>query len=186
MKNILFATIGFTFLSLIVDESKIIWEKEKPLKWEDFKGKHDANEELHAFTYTEIKLKSLVHSSPDSMKFCIECTFDRTKSSVMKGKETDSLLKHEQGHFDLGEIYARMMRKKIKATIFTQADLSKSMSMIYKLYFEMYEKEQDKYDTETNHSMDGEKQTLWNKNIQKRLDELDKYSNTIVASKIKK
>ena len=167
-------------------EDKIKWKADRPLSWKDFKGKHETNTGLHAFTYTEIALKMLDHESPDSLLFEVICTFDKTKSSVLKGKETDSLLKHEQGHFDLGEIYTRLIRKKISETVFKSATISQQLNTIYKACFDQYVKEQDKYDLETDHSMNGASQGLWNIAIQRRLKELEKFGHTAVSAGVKK
>jgi hypothetical protein len=81
------------------------------------------------------------------------------------------LLEHEQAHFDLCEVYARRLRKRVEDSNY-KLDIDNAIFEV----FEAFKKRQKLYDQETNHSRNKEKQAEWLKIIANELSELDNYS----------
>ena len=85
------------------------------------------------------------------------------------------ILSHEQAHFDITEIHARKLRKRIAEFEFTQNSQTESKAL-----YETTEKErramQERFDIDTRHSRDVQQEFVWESKIARMLDELDDYS----------
>lgn len=89
-------------------------------------------------------------------------------------------LKHEQGHFDICEIYARILRRDIKkATSLSEA------KEIYEKTIADEEAEQNKYDSHNTYQAGGIAPD-WKEKVSTRLKELDAYKNPVVTLPIDK
>ena len=76
---------------------------------------------------------------------------------------------HEQGHFDITEIYARKLDNALREYNFNPKRFKTDLDEIYKDIMEEKEELQNQYDLETDYSRNKEKQTEWLKKIQKEL-----------------
>jgi predicted secreted Zn-dependent protease len=85
-------------------------------------------------------------------------------------------LEHEQLHFDLSQIYARQLRKKIADSKLNLFNFTKESNKIFDDIFFLYKERQNLYDTETNHGINNAAQKKWEKNIETELNELETYS----------
>ena len=91
--------------------------------------------------------------------------------------KTDYILSHEQGHFDIAEIFARKLNKKMSEYRFDKKTYQKDLNKIYHDILDEKEKMQNDYDKETNHSINKEKQAEWLKKIAKMLEEYKDYAD---------
>ncbi|MBA3705307.1 MAG: hypothetical protein H0W84_05250 [Bacteroidetes bacterium] len=174
MKRVLglLLTISVLVAFVPMDFNKILWSKDYSLQWKDFKGPVKQDEGFDAMTAYSIE------SGKEKNKFGIFCYFEKNKSWHIKKKVTDSLLKHEQYHFNLAEVYARKIRKQI-----TEEKLLKNSKLLEKAFkdnLRTLEKVQKIYDKETNHSKISTEQAKWEKDIDKQLQELNDFSNPLV------
>jgi hypothetical protein len=179
-------TVIFFFLvsSFIIqkDEDLIKWDKNYKLKWVDFKGEieHD-DQAIVAMCSSGIKFNNLSWKKNVGI-FDLYAVFYKN-TSWTKLKTNKDALKHEQGHFDITEIYARLLRKKLNNKRFKKNKLAKEIEEM----FDQFEKEkndyQDLYDNETDHSKNIEKQAEWHLKIENQLKELEKHSNTEIVVK---
>ncbi len=88
----------------------IYWSKDVKLTWDDFKGNiKDLPPRIVAISDIKIDYASVFSSPPD-----VKVAFNRKKSIKNSRLIDDALLKHEQYHFNIGELFARKFRKKIK------------------------------------------------------------------------
>jgi len=101
----------------------------------------------------------------------------KKKSWVLDQYRTPELLKHEQYHFNLSEIFAREMRKEL-STISEPS--SKIVQEIYDKWIVNYYEEQAIYDKETAHSQITSEQLRWQEKIDTKLYELTSYKEEIV------
>lgn len=165
---------NITYSQCKKESDSIRWSKEVKLEWKDFKGAVPFGDigNKKAISSLEI-LASGIDFYEDSIPvFKIETYFYKKGSwAILK---TDDVLLHEQGHFDITEIYARKLRKhylelnKQKVT-----DISK-----YSQVYEDINKEMDivhfNYDKEVNFIP--ENLEIWYKKIARELKELEKYA----------
>jgi len=140
---------------------------ERLLEWKDFNGTADENSNHAAYTYWGIRYGfSGVDFPGGKVSFKgleITLSFESDKSWVKEGKASDYLLKHEQGHFDIGRLCQLEIMATIKTTNFDEKDFKLQMKEIFKNARQKYHDLGIKYDEETKHSINKEKQEEWNK-----------------------
>ena len=91
----------------------------------------------------------------------------------------ESVLAHEQKHFDIDELYARKLRKQVKENTYTSySNLKTKSDSLYNVIDKEMDIFQDKYDEETDGSMNGDKQREWNKKVMDEIHALSLYKNT--------
>ena len=89
--------------------------------------------------------------------------------------KTEYILSHEQGHFDIAEVHARLLNKKMAAYKFNQSTYKTDLRKIYEEVISEKELMQNKYDEETNHSIEKDKQAEWLQKIRALLKDTEPY-----------
>ena len=148
------------------------------LTWSDFKGRAVKNSPYAANTSSGFSFNTELDG--DSLKIFMYCEFHKNESWVKKKSENESLLKHEQGHFDLTEIYCRKIRKEIKGGRFEISSVNKEIAKILKKENKALNVAQKKYDKETNHNLNAENQLKWDRFIDEELNSTMDYQNPII------
>jgi hypothetical protein len=168
-----FLVIAFPIFSLS-DKSFIDWNTNHKLVWDDFKAAPDMNSRNAALTTSAIQFNFTYDGH--NLNYTITCQFDKNKSW---GKvKTDYILSHEQGHFDITEIFARKLNKSLKEyTVGNIKSLSKDLNKIYQNTMHELNHYQDVYDSETNFSINKEQQAEWLEKISKELKSLHEYAD---------
>lgn len=154
------------------------WSSQSKLTWDDFKGKAINSSKRAAESDCQISCK--MKGENDSVLFSVETFFSITNSWVNKKLASDFILKHEQGHFDINEIFARKLRKALSEAKYTRTNVTAKFRDIQSKYFALLNKEQELYDKETEHSIKTEKQLKWNEKIESQLKELESYNNSTI------
>lgn len=97
---------------------------------------------------------------------------DKSQSWVLPGHKTAALLNHEQKHFDLNEVYRQLLQEaleKLEGEGDTQRDalkdLNKKVAETTAKFEAEAKKQQERYDKETDHGRNAEKQAEWDKRI---------------------
>ncbi len=151
-------------------------ESSGKLKWADFSGIPDPQSNFYAstaynFSYSFGKVLQVGDSLIVSdFEFVIE--LDQFKSWVVKGKETDELLAHEQGHFNLGILNGREAINLIKRAKFTKENIRTRPGELLQNISKKYNDMSVLYDAETKHSIDKEQQGKWNDFFKEQLPAL--------------
>ena len=187
-KKILFIFIILLCFDFKIDQQIYIkWSKEKKISWMDFQGSAQINTSVAAVSAIGITYNVVSHSI-DKYKFEISAVFEKGKSWAWTEKISDTILYHEQGHFDLGEIYARKMRQGLISNQFqfTRKNIIQEIHKVLDLYADSLSIIQNKYDLETGYSRKFEIQDEWNLYIRKELKCLEKYSYRFVDVYLKK
>lgn len=165
-------------------DSLIPWSSNRKLTWNDFKGKPDTItfRGHHAVTAVLIPTENF-KAYDDSVVMDLPCYFAVDKSWMVVA--TQSLLMHEQGHFDIAEIIARKMRKELSNYISTDGEATTKFFQTIddKYYIKENNALNKAYDKETDFSKNAEGQKLWNAKIAKMLKELEAYSSPHVIIK---
>jgi hypothetical protein len=138
-------------------------ETSRLLKWDDFTGRPDQGAEWHAFTYWNITTRyDAFNFKGDTAKWNVMVTVEFGKNSwYKKDKVTDTLLKHEQGHFDIGILCAIELDQRIKSTAFFKANYQAKLNVLVHEVIDKYIKLEKDYDEETRHFTDREQQWKW-------------------------
>jgi hypothetical protein len=158
------------------EESGIVWQAERRLSWDDFQSQADMNEPLHAMTSTNIEVQAKCYGQ--LMQFEVKCVF-KTQDSWSKNKQSERLLAHEQMHFDLTEVHARLLRQKLAQTPGLCGSDRSRFGKIVDAYFAGWKKEQDQYDRESNHGLDQQQQLIWEEIIARRLEALSSFAYAV-------
>jgi len=174
--NIIFLNLKAQSNNSIINspDSIIDWDINKRLNWSDFKGIPDTAFDIFGFStravskpHIDVQLSSKNH---ERVYFNVVNYFQTYKSWTID--TTESILAHEQLHFDISELYARKIRKELE-------DLRNKGFTNLILYkkniddlMQQLENEQALYDSETLTGILVENQNSWNKIV---LIELEKY-----------
>ena len=153
----------------------IIWTSSKKLTREDFEGtKPDSS---NASAGASVKLRVNYDIRETSTSFDVRCVFFKKESWFVYRDPGEHILLHEQGHFDIGEIFARELRKNLAEAVARTPIISPGrLDSIYKIHAKALDGMQVLYDNETNHSLIIDKQERWNLQIRKTLDSLNAYN----------
>ena len=153
-------------------DNLIDWNSSRKLSWADFKAQPDGSSVNAALTSTNINIDYSFNNK--EFKYKIRCQFDPSKSW---GRiKNDYILAHEQSHFDIAEIHARLLHKALKNYRFSAKTANKDIGEIYQKYMDEHRQMQEEYDDETNYSRNEEKQVNWQKKIATTLQELETFA----------
>ena len=156
---------------------RIYWSQYNRLTWDDFKGSPDyRNKFASAISSTGIIYR--YKCERNIIKVTVECMFIKSESWVKDAALTDYHLQHEQLHFDITELYARKLRKELSQQIFVCGDEYKLERLVSNKLQE-WDNEQKVYDKQTHHSLNEEKQVVWNEFVATELAMYAKYSSDI-------
>jgi len=167
MKRSIFLT-AFVFPLLVFfqfEDGYIKWEESRRLTWDDFKAEPLKLGNTAAMTTTHLGFSYKVTNGKAT--YSIDCRFEKNKSWGLV--KNDWILKHEQGHFDIAEIFARKLNKSITEYQFNKTSFQKDLNDIYKSVVDEKEKFQQQYDDETDYSRNKTKQEEWLKKIESDL-----------------
>lgn len=154
-------------------EDMIPWENDKRLAWDDFLCDPKTGTDAVASTSTSLGIAYQLNGG--ELKYHITCYFNKEKSwGLMK---TDYILAHEQGHFDITEIFARRLHETLQNYQFNKRTFKKDISQIYQSIVSQKEEYQKTYDAETDHSRNRKVQYDWLERIDGLLAETQPYSN---------
>ena len=175
IKNIIFFG-SFLFPSFLIAQSNneelLDWSTTRKLTWNDYKASPDPESDAAASTTSYLGIEYNISSNSFSYK--IQSRFSKTRSWGLY--KTAYILSHEQGHFDIAEIFARKLNKKMSEYRFNKRNYQQELNKIYQDILDEKEKLQNDYDKETNHSINKEKQAEWLKKIKVLLDQYEDYS----------
>lgn len=162
-------------------DNSIAWDSNRKLTWTDFRCSPDPNS-LYA-SVTDWAISCIYNYTAHGFQVDVKCTFDKNASWTRSNSAY--ILKHEQGHFDIAEVFARKLRKEIAQAQFDPQTASLVINKLYDNVTKECINEQDQYDDETEHSVNEEKQKEWEIKIAADLQTLDKYrlNNASVSRK---
>ena len=148
-------TIGFLHGS---SQDTLSWKPGFRLTWNDFRGKPDLRSSFLALSSTGISYRIIYNSN--TYQLDAEAFFVKS-NSWRKSKADSGLLRHEQAHFDITEIYSRKLVK-------IKIDLNTETKEFEKIIAEKAQKIIDEknafqklYDQETKYGTDRAKQEEW-------------------------
>ncbi len=161
-------------------ETQIIWNAQRRLKLKDFKGTIE-NRPFEAATYSGIKYYA--RALHGKIIINVEAQFNCLNSYFKGSNDVEDVLEHEQGHFDMTEIYARKLRKLFTEQISSVKDFETMHEALYKRNFNELQLAQDRYDSQI--YKDGSLQQQWTNQIQQDLEMLKKFekSNFTISTK---
>jgi hypothetical protein len=154
----------------------IYYSPSQKLVWDDFKGKPESRNIAAAITSSGLgfSLEMRSRGGKTDLRIKVYCFFDRSKSWVKPGMNSDYALVHEQHHFDISFIVANQFSNKLKTMDFTLGNYNKLVDEIYEASNRELERLQNQYDGETKNGQLKNVQEEWNRKIETRLAALPK------------
>ncbi|MBK5285665.1 MAG: DUF922 domain-containing protein [Bacteroidia bacterium] len=163
---------------------EIEWSTAK-LSWSDFKGTPKA---MRAVAMTNSGIYFNYGQSGDgTLNFTIVSNFDKKQSWVKPEGRKDEVLRHEQLHFDISELHARLLRKYFTEQSFpARKNLGGVIKRYYKEQIQELNRMQNKYDSETNNGTRAEAQKKWEERVALELKKLDAFTQHIIVRRVVK
>ena len=180
--------------TLAEEETEIEWTPSARLSLNDFRGEGPAGTDDQRVAATAGSLawsySYSVQWSRDSCHFRINsissrALFHSDKSWVRPGHATERVLQHEQGHFDILQLYKQRFddrareftglmhtcegRTERRATRDTQETIDRLVGAVYDEVWRDYRSRQETYDRETRHGTDEREQGEWSAEIESSL-----------------
>ena len=172
-KALLILTLSWAAIAPNNPESLVDWSPNRRLTWSDFQGKPDPATGNAALTSTSINIDYSYNQR--ELKYTIRCQFDPAKS--WGRVRNDHILGHEQAHFDIAEVHARMLYKMLKEYKYRSSSVNDDIAKIYESVMQRHHEMQSLYDTETDYSRNPSVQDHWEAKIEQTLGSLADYSS---------
>lgn len=159
------------------EPSQIAWNTNRTLAWSDFKGAIPFGMLFDAqsysgigYTYTPVRKGDIIE-----IEWEVSAYFDPAVSWVRKDAASANLLNHEQGHFDIAEIFARDFRQKLNSVTLNLENVEYFMESFLADVLEDMRAYHDAYDRDTHHGTEQGQQVYWDKMIQEELKKRSTY-----------
>ncbi len=167
----------FVFSSILpstIEDEKIIWNENHRLTWSDFRAKHRLGIGYVASTSSGISFSysSSERNGKIDLNITVHSNFYPESSWVSPEEASAYILAHEQAHFDISEIHARILRKKISETTFSKK-IKKELTSLYNEVDKKRIAMQRLFDKESDHSKIKEKEYEWEAYIKQQLEDYD-------------
>lgn len=163
--KVLLFILGLFRSSFFIGQNEIkVWHIDPNLTFQDFKGKPLEEHEIVALSYLAISLLKLANG-----EYVVSAEFNTKRSWINSSKSNTDILNHEQGHFDLCEIYCRKLRKEL----FKAQKHNWTMDRVSRVYNRLQRKHfrrQRCYDSQTNFHKNQNGQKKWDAKIQFKLE----------------
>jgi hypothetical protein len=173
VKYLIILLLPLHALSQDKNEELLAWNPVNKLTWADYKAQPDPRSDAAATTTTYLGIEYNINR--DGFSYKISCRFSKNRSWGLH--KTDYILSHEQGHFDIAEIFARKLHKELSEYQFNKRTYQQDLKKIYEMVMREKEETQEQYDRETNHSIDRKKQGEWLVKIQDMLANYGNYAS---------
>lgn len=197
MKWILIACVLLVSIN-IVSQPKA-WENDFKLDWSYFQIVTELPEIVYYTEEERIELerdryKNMAHTGTmfkydiklkkSSLTFEIINEMYPKYSWVLINVKTKETLVHEQGHFDIEEYFARLLRKQVEEFIFTPDSFGEQFDVLFtEIRMQSY-KYQELYDLETEYGTNYEKQILFTAKIDSMLNATKQYEEVLIHKTI--
>lgn len=176
--------VAFFFLTAIVPSSivwsqsdadaatnQLSWNEFYKLQWDDFEAEPDKTSLGDAATSVSIRAKPFLVKK--QVKYDVVAIFNRNKSWARD--RSAELLAHEQLHFDIAELYARKIRKRIRELDHQGVNNIKTYNAAIQELLEESNAVDQQYDIETLHGALTKKQAAWVTRVKEELASLHRY-----------
>lgn len=152
-------------------ENSFSWDANRRLSWDDFQGavRRGAPGRFAAETSCGIAIETNRVRSYEKVRVKVSNSFDRDRSWVRSGNANPEVLRHEQCHWDICELYTRIMQARFDAADITGANLKSEVQRIYDEVSNAYLARQEQYEQDTRHGTIPGEQQRWEELIAREL-----------------
>ncbi|MAP54914.1 DUF922 domain-containing protein [Altibacter sp.] len=164
----------FGFFSSENYSEKIPWRAPDQLTWADFQGVPEGNSSYVASTNSGLSF-SYSYSERNGeriFEYTIQSNFYPKLSWYRPEAASEYILKHEQTHFDISELHARIFRKRMEEFNFSD-NRKEEIRRIYETIETERKIMQDRYDAESDHSKNEVGEHVWRNFVAAQLKAYD-------------
>src|SRR4051794_13395397 len=151
------------FIAISGKAQYIRWTEGQSLTWDDFTGEVNESSKYDAECFAEIRYEYRFFTA-NRFEFEVYASFDKANSWRRKEMQSEGLLKHEQMHFDIAQLYAKKLKNDFESFTYT-ANFNDQIQLLFEKRKQEYQTMQRQYDEETDHSLNKEKQKEWEEYI---------------------
>lgn len=165
--------------TVFAQDVELPWTVDRKLTWTDFQATPDYKHPYAAITYSGMSygFSAEIIGGKVAVNYTVNSFFVANKSWVKKRYMRDYvLLKHEQLHFDITELFARKFRKALSEMTFTK-NVKTEIKEVYHAITKEKAKLQELYDAETDHSKNTTAQKMWEQKIANELQKLNNFAS---------
>lgn len=152
------------------------WSASRPLTVADFKGRSRPTESHAALTSANIntgaKCSNNIFAGTAQASFAPALSWVRDPARM-----TPALLRHEQLHFDIAELYARRLRQQLAAMRLPCNKLGTTFDRVSQAAYAAWQQAEDAYDHDTNHGLQHEQQAKWESQVREQLLDLTAFTD---------
>ncbi len=159
-------------------QDNITWEESYRLKTEDFLQPVPGDVDIRIQGLTNAIIDVNYKQEGTAVRVTVDCFFRKSQSWIRPTADQVYTLKHEQGHFDIAEIYARKVRKKLQGMKLHKTNGEAQIKKAWNKSFKEYLEAQKEYDDATSHAIKVKKQAEWIVKIAEQLKDLEAYKNS--------
>lgn len=171
----LFGLLAFT---AVPEDEKIAWSADYRLTWDDFKGEAKHGTSYVASTNSGLSfgysVKIINGEATNEFTYNVNSYFYPQLSWFVPERVNDRILRHEQTHFDISELHARKLRKRIAQTNFS-SNVKDELDALYDQVERERRAMQEAFDFETDHSVLRQPEEQWEQKIATLLRDYDAY-----------
>ena len=178
IKPLIFCLL-FLILGKSTNEETMTWNESRKLTWDDFRANPNSNSDAVALTASGITFGYSVKTSGQRIidfSASVEAHFYPDKSWYLKDKGSAYILRHEQLHFDITELYTRKFKEQLERLVVNQ-NIKEQMQRLQKAINEAVRETQKRYDAQSEHSINEGMQRKWEAFIEDELEKLDQYKS---------
>jgi hypothetical protein len=164
----------------MAEDNAMAWSARRPLVWNDFRaqppdGGAESARTAHSIHY------AWVCRAGGRFEFRATAAFRPNRSwvkpiVVRNPGENPRVLRHEQTHFDISEVYARRLRQEFSLLSNPCRLDDEELSALARKLLDQERAMQRRYDDETRHSLDVARQLLWEEDVRRLLAGLNRYA----------
>lgn len=152
----------------------IQWSAQRPLTWDDFKGSRNGGYAANTNWRVHYRYRPHISKGNYQITFGVQCLFDPGESCLLPGTETPELLRHEQTHFDLAELYTRKLYQAFTTKTYTAA-YRKEIKNVWESVFSQLKAAQENFDRETGHGLNKPAEQEWESQVALQLSQTQPY-----------
>ena len=138
------------------------------LDWKFFKNDRPHASRYMAYTWYNLTYKYTAIPTDTTnekinVRFEVSLAMDTTKSYFQFSRRANGQkkLKHEQGHADIGVLYAEKLKKAFAEKEFLKRNYRETITMIFHEVWAAMQNENNRYDDETDHGNNSRTQRMW-------------------------
>ncbi|HTR20698.1 MAG TPA: DUF922 domain-containing protein [Gemmatimonadales bacterium] len=168
-------------------DAAIPWSPGRLLAWNDFAGTPPQPDTREAARTTTVLYYAwrCRGAATSSFEFAAIAGFVPRDSWVRPGIPADTanaarVLRHEQTHFDLAEVYARRMRQRLETVSHPCARTNAELESVAGQLVRDEADAQRRYDAETDHSLVVARQAEWEQQVANDLASLSRYAGRVI------